>query len=257
MKAEVSVPTSNDSLEIDLPIEESRIVLKQYISSGRVVGPFSTSCMVKDVCRGQFSVTSKRIISFSENPERHPDFRLSAFNDQPANGNTDTVVLILESPHRFEYGISGRNQDTTRIVPIAPAQGRRSGDAGGAISRHIVEVVQSTSSLLSGTYPFLIVNPVPYQASLFHLLGLARINVALRNDVWMKLWNLEPMRAYFAQRLLGYRPKLIVNACTNPACCFVSDSLLQAGYKDILFKCMHPACNWNLRRRGIWPVTLP
>jgi len=116
--------------------------------------------------------------------------------------------------------------------------------------------MEDIGSLDPGNYPFLIVNPIPYQTSLFHLLGLKKIDVALRNEVWMRLWELKAIRDFFIQRLDGYQPKLIINACTTPACCYVTDFLIQTSHRDILFRCMHPACNWNLGRRGIWPASI-
>lgn len=249
--AEVRIQENSEVLEIALPVDATDIILEQYVSRGRLIGFFDMPSMVKDVCRGHLFSSTRATISYTENSEKHPDFRLSAFNDQPADGNTNAVVLILESPHKSEYLKRG-----CELTPIAPAQGKKPGDAGGAISKYIERIMEDIGSLNPGNYPFLIVNPIPYQTSLFHLLGLTKIDVALRNEVWMRLWKLKPIRDFFIQRLDGYQPKLIINACTTPACCYVTDFLIQTSHRDILFKCMHPSCNWNLGRRGICPASI-
>ncbi len=250
--AKVKTPGKPKYGKIILPVDKGQVKLKNYISSGQVVDYFEPSCMVNDVFRGEFAVKPNGNIIYSVNQERHSDFSLSSFNDQPATENTNAVVLILESPHRYEYKLVRDVSGESRILPRGPAQG----NAGSGIKKHILEIVKSTNSLTPGTYPFLIVNPIPYQTSLFHLLGKTKIDVDLRNEVWIRLWRLKPIRDYFAQRLDHYQPTLIINACTTPACCYVTDFLFQAGYKDIVFRCMHPSYNWNVGRRSVWPASL-
>lgn len=147
--------------------------------------------------------------------------------DRPPASNSGqapaTLVIVLESPHRDEYGCSVEK-------PIAPARGQ----TGARMHKHLGKVLKSCpqlQNLLRKCAPVRVVisNPVPFQTSAYAIHG-GRLSKTtgdkLRNFIWPALWELEepnpkndakPRRVLqreFCKRLQGYNPVAIVNACT-------------------------------------------
>ena len=147
--------------------------------------------------------------------------------DRPVVSNSGqapcTLVIVLESPHRDEYGDS-----VTK--PIAPARGA----TGARIHRLLKTVLKSCSQLedlLRDCAPVRVVisNPVPFQTSAYAIHGgrLPDAGKKLRNFIWPALWDLKDPNAQkdaqpcfvlqkkFCKTLRGYNPIAIVNACTS------------------------------------------
>lgn len=157
-----------------------------------------------------------------------------------------TLVILLESPHRDEYGTSIRN-------PVAPARGQ----TGAGIHRHLSDVLNSCdrlSDLLRPKAPLRVViaNPVPYQTSAYAIHGgrLPRPDSAsLRDKIWRALWRIKSpngtcvLQYDFLRRLRCYAPKVIVNACTGGKGGLqgLVTNVLPSEYRDRLFVAHHPA----------------
>lgn len=130
-----------------------------------------------------------------------------------------TLVIVLESPHRDEYGVSVKS-------PIAPARGT----TGARIHKYLFCVLNSCPQmrvLLSCHAPVRVViaNPIPFQTSAYAIHG-GRLKepALLRNFIWPALWCLQDstsetteyvFQQEFRSRLNGYNPIAIVNACTS------------------------------------------
>ena len=148
--------------------------------------------------------------------------------DHPPASNSGqalrTLVIVLESPHRDEYGCSVE-------MPIAPARGQ----TGARMHKHLGKVLKKSCPQLTESLrdhaPVRVVisNPVPFQTSAYAIHGgrlPKTIGDQLRNFIWPALWKLEepnpkndaqPRRVLqreFCKRLQGYNPVAIVNACT-------------------------------------------
>ena len=144
--------------------------------------------------------------------------RNNRFNDlRPRDGDFDgTVVVVLESPHCREY-VDG---DVNR--PIAPAQGR----TGGKIASLLGVLLNAAGNAdlrdrIGNNFRVLIVNPVPFQTSLWciHEGNLVYAAQALdwrtlRNAIWKTHWEHESS-ADFCNRLERYAPSVILNCCTG------------------------------------------
>lgn len=160
-----------------------------------------------------------------------------------------TLVIILESPHRDEYGGSV-------TAPIAPARGY----TGECIDDLLGAKLMSCNrlmQLLGSRLPIRVViaNPVPFQTSAYAIhRGRVEDAKKLRNEIWRKLWDLEDCNGSrviqddFCARMHRYRPIAIVNACTSDLRGRVRTLLRRAGYTSRLFHTNHPS-DW--RRRDI------
>lgn len=143
-------------------------------------------------------------------PARDSRFKHSAFCDRaPALSESERIVLLLlESPHIKEY----RPDCSGRIRPVAPAQGH----TGTQIKWHLATVLKNglCRDLCDGA-SVVIANPVPYQASLGYILKKGVGWRSVKNEVWAALWNIEAIRNDFHERLRGYNPRIVINACTQ------------------------------------------
>lgn len=126
------------------------------------------------------------------------------------HGGAGTVAILLESPHRCEYvdGDVGR--------PVAPAQGKtgdRLHDLLGPLLN--AEANASLRNCICGDFRVLLVNPVPFQTSLWwvHRGKLPRWQT-LRNAIWKTLWD-HGSSEDFLSRLQRYAPDVILNCCTG------------------------------------------
>ena len=123
-----------------------------------------------------------------------------------------TLVMLLESPHRHEFHEVGG-----AIEPRFPAMGT----TGNNLSRRLVDVIRSAPDLetsVADQLPVRVVlcNPIQFQASL-HFAGADRLckkcRTLLKIMVWCAIWNVEPVRDDFLQRVKRAEPNWILNAC--------------------------------------------
>ena len=142
----------------------------------------------------------------------HPyvDRRVEVCCDQPS------LVIVLESPHRDEYGGSVE-------APIAPARGA----TGARIHKHLCNVLNSCAQMkriLLDHAPLRVIisNPIPFQTSAYAIDG-GRLGVSgrLRDLIWRDLWCMgdnngsKYFQEEFVAKLARYHPIAIVNVCTS------------------------------------------
>jgi len=150
------------------------------------------------------------------------DLSTNPYIDRQASSECErsTLVIVLESPHRDEYGESVN-------TPIAPARGT----TGARIHKHLCRMLnscQQMTCLLSPIVParVIISNPIPFQTSAYAIHGgrtKKEDSGKLRNFIWSALWDLKDcnsednfvFRQEFHSRLNCYCPKAVINACTS------------------------------------------
>ena len=163
--------------------------------------------------------------------------------------NGPTLLIMLESPHHYEYRQGSKPGSMT---PIGPAQG----NTGTAICSYLAQILGN--SLDMGTVPadtrVVIANPVPFQASLHaaHRQELAGSFARLRDAVWASIWAVPQVRAEFRTTIAIYDPRWIVNACTGRRDGWsglkgqISDWAYENGLGDKLYNAPHPGrSGWN------------
>lgn len=224
-----------------------------------ITGMFGSRNIVPDVyrydiqrCQNRFTLSPHDVCEV--NLRRHNNYK-----DQPAtNDGTDTLVVVVESPHRSEY----YNDDLSS--PIAAAQGDNSGDTGYEIHHHLAEIVNLIANDvtdMNDVYRVIIANPIRWQTSLSSLHKKSPWNspwTELRDAVCNALWNLAAVRCDFLTRLCKYSPSIVVNACTGGS----GDDGFNAEVDQFLLcnniipdenrrpRTPHP-CVWNQERRRI------
>ena len=214
---------------------------------------FSSSNKVNDVYRYKYSHHLPKLITHS-----NIVFTESNFNDLQASNITNSIVLILESPHKHEY-----NYKNNSLNPIAPAQG----STGDAIEKHLVnvikEIVKKNKKLKQKLLdkPVIICNPIQWQTSLHYYYSNKndKLQQSLRNTVWKGLWKFRnkgviPIQTDFLKRLNIYNPILIINACTGGTSeylmnsivsCYLDTIIKSLSSKPLIVRAYHPSINWN------------
>ena len=130
---------------------------------------------------------------------------------QPFSSFEQTLVVLMESPHRHEY------LKNCIDLPIAPARGI----AGCNIYYFLTEIIRSCPHLhrrLKGRDTRVILaNPIQFQCSLVSVIKCDPYGdwKKIRDALWKELWHCQSIREEFKQRLECYRPNFIVNACTH------------------------------------------
>lgn len=135
------------------------------------------------------------------------------------NNDVTRVALIVESPHKDEFD--------DIFNPLCPLNGV----SGKKFSRKILSnlSIWFHNVSISSVVEIYIMNPIQYQASLYHFLNdkinynrlinnkisLPGINAKLRNEVWKILFNDPLLKGDFVDRITKYNPHYIVNCCTG------------------------------------------
>ena len=176
-----------------------------------VMNFFGVSNRVSDVSRYRIG-SDRKPVPHCDISELHQLHQLRQYG---------SIVLLLESPHKYEYQPGNIN------CPIAPANGTTGENIhrclstvlSGIRAKHI-EVRPSESELLLRGRHVIISNPIQYQTSLHAIHGQSVQDSpwdTLRNNVWKTLWNDEDghVKQCFLGRLNTYNPSLIINACTG------------------------------------------
>lgn len=141
------------------------------------------------------------------------DFPCSHYNDQNTDSVERSIVVILESPHKFEYCITSK-----QIHPIAPAQGTTGRSLEEYLVTHISQVVEKNPQL-NGLYSVVLLNPIQWQTSLAMFMKNSKsLHNELRDKIWKTLWTCPDVQDDFIDRLSSVKPELVVNACTGKYC---------------------------------------
>jgi|LSQX01.1.fsa_nt_gb hypothetical protein len=191
---------------------------------------FSPATVVPDVYRYKVYIKQDDLILGQHLKSDVSDTR---FFDHKASRYKKSIVLLLESPHSKEYYC-----ENEEMLPIAPAQGITGNNLHLYISNYIKKATQ-VCNLNLGSYPIIIVNPIPWQTSLHYVLENQREiqkkeKKEIKEEVWRKIWETEGVQKYFKSRLDRYNPKLFINACTGGK--FSNDDLDSTQLNYLVYK---------------------
>lgn len=157
------------------------------------------------------------------------------------------VALILESPHLHEYSPEFQPleplmnpRSNTRVVKYLPGMLKH--------QAHLAAVLGRPEFRLPAA-DIVLVNPVPYQASLVRLWRPEYRNQMLssvRNNTWNAIWNAvyAGQRLYqedYLNRLRALHPTLVINACTAGLKDQVTALLRQRTDYPVVEATKHPA----------------
>jgi hypothetical protein len=117
------------------------------------------------------------------------------------------IAIILESPHKHEFGLKLLNQHAD-IITSRPLNNQET-------RCHLIQILNTKFSNYfnctlnkSKAYSTILVNSVQYQTSL----GLE--NKPLRNKLWLWHW-IKNGSQYFIERINQYEPVVYINMCTK------------------------------------------
>jgi len=145
------------------------------------------------------------------------------------------IVLILESPHQFEYGPS--------YMPIAPLQKPASKTRlQNQLPRLLTEAGVAAGDVV-------LANPIQFQTSLHRLMQpeyQSGIQSAVRDSVWKALYSaqvdgVKPFEEAFLDRIRSYHPALVINACTAGVKGLVDATLRAPGAWRVVGVSHHPS----------------
>lgn len=165
---------------------------------------FSFDAKVQDVTAGQFDPETGQLSEVPDPKCIHPE----------------SLVFILESPHRDEY-----DDSNGKWTPLEPLTGSRE-----VFKKHLASVLKKLD--LKDPIRVVLCNPIQWQASLhrFYLTdtrdGRQRtgrkwaLQDSIRRQIWCQLWNYslngqKLIQSDFKGRLREYRPKFVINACSK------------------------------------------
>lgn len=113
---------------------------------------------------------------------------------------TNNILVILESPHRFEYDSNG--------TPVGLAMGK-TGD--NFFSLFTQALGKSKMLIKDGEYNVILSNAVQYQTSC----GLNPINRKLRDQNWLDIYKNHGGEEDFRKRIYSIKPRYTFNLCTG------------------------------------------
>jgi len=117
------------------------------------------------------------------------------------------IVIVLESPHKEEFGITG--------LPKGPAMGK-TGSFFIRNTKGFVDFISNSgvSYILKGNYQLVYVNSVQYKTSLRISLNTQSARTG-RDNIWLSVFNNDGGEIDLKQRLKALRPQLVINLCTK------------------------------------------
>jgi hypothetical protein len=118
------------------------------------------------------------------------------------------IAIILESPHKEEFGIQNLQNQQGEIVTARPLNNTHT-------RNHLITIMnQPFSNYFKDSlnkeisYAIILVNSIQYQTSL----GLN--DKAIRDQVWLWHW-MKNGEQHFIDRIKHYKPILFINMCTK------------------------------------------
>lgn len=149
---------------------------------------------------GQLTVTMNDIIFKQEKRDSISYLNDSFLFESKHKYPERNVMVILESPHRFEYDEQNN--------PLGLAMGK-TGDNFFKLFTYALK--QSTMKLNEGTYSVVLSNAIQYQTSC----GLNPLNRKLRDDNWIDIYDNYGGEADFKKRVFTIKPRYTINLCTG------------------------------------------
>ncbi len=215
---------------------------------------FNDDKKVKNVFRGKIIKNKKGEFHYSESENKSFCFNNSKYNDHPIEKDKEkkSIIIILESPHEKEYDKG--------LIPIAPAQGNTGVNIKNKICNVLNEIPEKDKELLNGSeYRLLIINPVPFQTSLFELHGksIKGMYKTLRNNVWKTLWfHKKELKTDFKTNILNSNPVIILNCCTADLTDKIGEELISYKLKNVLiYRVYHPSCWYRHKEVKLFPLS--
>lgn len=153
---------------------------------------FFNSSKCDDIQVGSIEVKNNKLIFHDLNFEycRRNNKDLSIHS----NWSDKTIVVILESPHKYEFSKGN----------IQPAKGI----TGVRLQKYYKKIFEQ-SNLSDGKYRVILMNSIQYQCS------FGESPNKYRDHIWLSLWFNENMCEDFAKRLVRYQPNVIYNFSTK------------------------------------------
>jgi hypothetical protein len=162
-----------------------------------ITAPITTPCMdqiVGQLTNGSYMACNQRI---------DIDYQQTSNQKFIVNAVTSPIIVILESPHRYEY-ING--------VAVGPAQNT----TGRLFNNHFSNLLsQSTvfKYIANGCHDVIMINSVQYQCSLGNPLNI-HANKIIRDQVWNNCFN-NGCSQDLLDRISAINPSCIINLCTK------------------------------------------
>jgi len=149
---------------------------------------------------GELNV-SESSITFSRRKQEDIDYQLGriSYQGQPKD-ELHYLLVVLESPHRFEYDIQKQ--------PVGLIRGK-SGDNFFLLFASTLQ--KSSLSIRPGTYHVICANAVQYQSSC----GLDPLDRRLRDQNWIDIFDRYGGATDFRQRVFAIKPRYTINLCTG------------------------------------------
>lgn len=165
-------------------------------------------------------------------------------NIPPSDKHIEKVLLILESPHKDEFGDG--------FKPIAPAQGSTGTNIKNKI-KCLLQQIEKCQNIgcnekenLQNDYLITIYNPVPYQTSLNYILNAKEINKHVKEMVWRYAWFNKRCMLDFTGYLITQEYDIVINACTEDLQPYVSCAIHNAEKIKTEYSVYHPSAPyWN------------
>lgn len=132
----------------------------------------------------------------------HDGFNKIFIGSESCNGEY-TIVVILESPHKYEFEKVSLNTNTNETIKSRPLNNEKSRSA----LIHILESITTTLYDKRKEYEIVLINAIQYQTS------LGDNNLDVRNANWLKNWI--DYNNDFINRVKTASPDLIINLCTQ------------------------------------------
>ncbi|MFA7075960.1 MAG: hypothetical protein WC152_04735 [Candidatus Izemoplasmatales bacterium] len=189
--------------------------LKHYNQNGAILPQ-------PDQYVGELIVKDNNEMIFNQAPRDSIDYINESFRFTSSNiYHRNNILVILESPHRFEYDASKK--------PIALIMGKTGWQFFDQFSKALS---QSKMHINSGQYNVILANAVQYQTSC----GLNPLNRELRDLNWLDIYYNYQGEKDLKQRIFAIKPRYTINCCTggknpNALRSKVTESLIQFGLK--------------------------
>jgi hypothetical protein len=168
-------------------------ILEQYVSNGAILP--SPDQYVGNI------IVQERNLHFSANPRDNINYHSDGFTFMSQKSYEEKhIIVILESPHRFEYNASNE--------PLGLAMGKT-----GYLFFDMFESALSKSHMYikDGRYNVILMNAIQYQTSC----GLNPINREVRDRNWLDIYEKYGGELNLKKRIYTIKPRYTINCCTG------------------------------------------
>ncbi|MBE6047650.1 MAG: hypothetical protein E7213_04450 [Clostridium sp.] len=185
------------------------------------------------------------------------DERIKITKSSEARENVCKIIIILESPHKYEYELHEDENGEKEFIGKEPACKR----TGKLIEKNILSIIETIETHCekrkSDKYDIYIGNPVKFQASLGSFYK-GKLITKIKDELWVKLYK-EHYKEEFANYIKNNNFDIVINCCSE---------LNGKGKKQIteqlkeikqheekvdfeIIQCAHPASWWNEKNNNL------